>query len=244
MFPVRSGDLIDINSDDGEVRLRMADESIRSLTKESMPYTVDLQVKAPTVISNLMQWVGGWLTDQHDTRQKKIASLVIRGEKPRPRFVFGLADHEDDAAALLAHERPLFFSIKGGEPPFRLKIFSSDGQMPIIDLPELSAREIHTPSIKLAPGDYRVEIDDLNKQRGKGYFKTLPGQKLPEFPDIQADGSELDQLLTLTWLAAYGDGEWLYESYQRAAQLAQHSYPARLVRDALARGYIPESPGE
>lgn len=132
--------------------------------------------------------------------------------------------------------RPLSVQWGGGNPPYRFileKLPAADG--PIVQS-VLDEPHIRTTEIDMGIGDYRVTIAD--EESVESFKFVVVGNDA--MPDVRGDNSAnsvLSQFATAYALALVDDSAWVFESYQRFADLGEDgNVPAALLVDELLEG--------
>lgn len=143
-----------------------------------------------------------------------------------------------DNACLIAGERTFYFSWRGGEAPYQVRIYREGS--PILEQKNIQENRLKQEGMLFTEGLYRVEVQDSEHEPITGTFQVVPTTELPKLPTEfgeslhqSALGDDAKNTLFALWLIEKQKGGWEFEAYQLVAPLAKDYYPALLVQEQL-----------
>jgi hypothetical protein len=110
----------------------------------------------------------------------------------------------------------------------------------MLTVADLKATRAAFDESKLAPGSYRIVVEDAHQVSSGGPMNVLAPDALPSLSAADADAlrqgnapQALKSTLFASWLAQQQDGAWALEAYQRVATVPEDFPPGIMLRGRL-----------
>lgn len=193
-------------------------------------------------LDNLLKWACHFLSERYEYEKECSREHLYtpRNGKNGSLFIPLL----EGPMILAAAKRPFCLSWQGGKSPYRIRLYHQYERRPFIEREPVKENSLRIDNLALSPGNYNLKIDDAKGRNIKAKFTVVDPNELPRMPHQeelrQSDLAEAAKItLYATWLAAQNDGKWIFECYQRVAEIADKYHPACLLCNALADGQRP-----
>jgi hypothetical protein len=233
------GDQIVVNNRKNYIKLNIRGrvEGIGHGYRESS-YNVEKKGKSlslSVLLTNLMSWARDPFTRWHGDELRKV-NVYVRGDEDISIPLL------EDGGTLAAGARPFYLGWKGGKPPYRIQIYRQYDNKPLFERDLIQENRVRLENLTLSQGNYGLNIRDADNREAKANFSVLASNQLPSvLGELRQSRlpETVKNTLSAAWLAGQDHGKWVFESYQRAAAIADTYYPARLLRNALEDGERP-----
>jgi hypothetical protein len=232
-----AGDEITVSQPEAWIKLNLAGYQ-EEVTQKNSPYLVTADKgKVPSVLSNLVAWLGRLMPfHEAETKDTPVASVHTRGVNTGNTNGLALYLLSSNSGRLLAGQRVLHLGWFGGKPPYTVTVTRGKTSVVLLTLPT-EQPWLQTMAMNWTTGEYKVTIEDANGLSVSHPF-TVVTDAIPYPKELYTVKltPEVQMTLQATWLAAQENGKWSFEAYQQVAGVAEKYYPARLLRNALEVG--------
>jgi len=238
---LEEGDCIDVVHSGSTLWIASDNPSIprKAVSYENPPYCLKSEDigRARGLGSNLVAWIGGWLTDRVTTQARAVVSTVARGEEMQ---YISLPLASLGGLKMVAGRRPMYLAWEGGCPPYSVRVVTEDGHGVLMHQQGIQESRFTSAPMFFRPGRYRIEIGDKD-ENVKQALEVVESGAMPSPPsELQATkgSDDMQALLKAAALASHGSG-WAFEAYQIASELGDHYQPARVLRESIEQGDMP-----
>lgn len=148
---LQGGDNVIVNDAAGEITLVDQANTHHILSASDSPFSVPKSEPSPGLLSNVREWVSSWWSTRGNQSTTTTAAVSKGGLDP----VF--VGNTNDMAMLLAGDRRLHVSWRGGIAPFDLRLTTATGEV-IVGLSDLDDFAAELPEVSLLPGGYLLKV--------------------------------------------------------------------------------------
>jgi hypothetical protein len=179
------------------------------------------------VLQNMFASVASlFATAQEDYYSSKVDQMTSRGPPPAPSMPLL---HTTPRAGASMSSGALSIPWLGGKAPFHVRLYFGAADQPVAEQQNITTNEARFAS-GLAPGTYRVEIEDSSGAKATGTFDIVADSMIPQLSDDEQQElkhlpASLSVPLSAGMLAKKGTHhEWNLAAYQQLAT-APDTYP-------------------
>lgn len=251
LLQIAVGDRISVGHADTVVRLRMANQEAVDVRRTNSPYIVPQTRSSNWVSAGIMRHIAEILP-QIQRETPRVAPLAFRTtDGPRPEESCGpnfaqMGDRrlaapllEPDNVKISTHLPGFSMAWLGGRPPFRVTLEQSGSVRPALSA-TVRVRCIKSSPLAVAPGSYRVRIDDAEDNFVEGEIRIVAAEVVPKLSlgTGAPSGRTFDYDLAYAyWLSTIENGAWAFEAF-RMLDAVSDSGAARALRDGIAAGHF------
>lgn len=240
---LQAGDLLIVNDNKHSLKIRFANASEEVVNAQNSPYVVTAKGEVPTISGNIWAWATQLTRRQ---QREKVMAVDIstkggdsEGHDQPPSMALLEPRVGKLPKVLLAGKRALFLTWQQGKPDYQITLKQGDK---ILFEQTVTERVFQSSELDFKPGEYQVLLSD-SEQRSVPYPFTVV-DSLPAYPSELTDKNlaSLSKSARVTlqalWLANQENEKWLFEAYQRVAEISKDHHFARVLQDALGDGTV------
>lgn len=255
--PIYTGDVVVVNTDGGEIVVRLNQGDKLTIGREQSPYTMTAALETVSVKRNLKDWVGGFFSRLHGEETAQMVAMTSRGVTHQGEPPLPLLMPIDDISILQDSHESIVIEWFQGTPPFSLFIHSElAGLVVSSETVDYDIRKItcmddsSTPAIKvefpvntarfnnldLEPGDLRLFLADKLGNVATRNLLIPGGAETSDQGKFNVEGKAVNYFDTVIEVAQFineGRREWLFDGRQRLGDLSLADYPVRLLGQKL-----------
>jgi hypothetical protein len=237
---LHAGDIIEVTSPDGILKVQFQNMPAQSLTAANTPFKVEVKGEVPSPINKIVSWLTSIVHDNTTGESAASVQMTSRGD--------GLHLHAWQSPNLeknlLAGKFPIGIRSGNGTRPIEITISPYGTQKPLYKT-VIEAESIHmTQPIKFTPGDYSVELKDAKGISAQMVFTVHPKDTLKLPPELSGPSQgPVTSLLAALWFMSQQEDErsWSYETYQRLLRQPPNLSTSHLINVLETQGSLPSA---
>lgn len=235
-----AGDKISILEDNEVLWFNLGGSKSIGVTKQNSPYIVE-KLETTDIWKNFVKWLLGIsgkantpLPMSVNTKGSQSVDVTSDSEPKSESLTLNVLSSDPRASFLIAGERSLYLSWKGGQPPYIVRIskLSEDTWCEDVMLSTLSGdRQFRTEKLEFKPNAvYQVVIKDSSSTRSSeviGQFRSFDEDVPYPQDELKKFNQEFQNTVQALWMEMKTDknesrSPWRFETYQQLSVLSEN----------------------